>query len=342
MEIKPLRELSKAAFTELKELQSGKKRLVKTGYDFIDTHIGGLLNGDITIISGLSSHGKSETLFRMRENILNKEINPDADDFVFLDISLEMKIFNVILRGIHRKLEKSKKNILFEEFTEEEKQLVNDYYKSLQDDRQFVNQSPTTPEEFYNSAREFLLEHKDKKAVIISIDHILLLSGGDKKGVLDVTMELINKLKLEFENSYYIVLSQMNRSLVGRAAEKDINSTPNSADLYGSEFMQQTASYSIIIFNPFKLGINEYSKVNAKQYDYLEEHFGEIDKKGKVSFPTLGKLFFNVIKVREGDAVYKDLFIEDMNVPNLEKYKAEDNNIMGEMFEPNFDTSDPF
>jgi hypothetical protein len=322
MFIQRVNDLIPKAFAELKSFQLGEKKIVKTGFDCLDSHIGGLLNGDITLICGLSGHGKSEFLFKMKENLLNVELNPDAKDYVFLDISLEMKMFNKVLRGINRTMDKSKKKILFEQFTDEEKVLVNQYYKSLMDDRQFVVQTSITPQEFYTSCQQFLTEHQDKKAVFISIDHILLLTGSDKKATLDAATEYMNKLKLEFDNVYFIVLSQLNRSVLGRVAEKNNLSAPNSSDLFGSDFMQQASSYAIVVFNAFKVSIDQYLKVDPGYYEYLKDHFGDLDSKtGKVSFNTLGKLFYHVVKLREGDSVSKDIFIEDMRMSAEDKEK---------------------
>lgn len=341
MQIQKFKNLAKDAFKDLNKIQTGENKLVKTGYECIDTHIGGLLKGDIIIISAMSGHGKSELLFKMKENILNPELNEGSEDFVFLDNSLEMKVFNIILRTLDRNMEKSKKDLLLKEFTEEEKRQAKQCYKNLQDDRQFINQSPTTPKDFYKGTKEFLEQHKDKRACFISIDHILLVSGSDKKEVIDTTIEYINQLKLEFTNCYFIVLSQLNRSVLNRVAEKNNLAEPNTGDLYGSEFMNHSASYNIILFNAYKVGIEQYLKVNPSRYDYLEEHFGDMSSKGKASFNTQGKLFHTVVKVREGSAMHKDLFIEDMVLPE-EELKKTPQKPNSDFEQPKFDEEDPF
>ncbi|MEX0595707.1 MAG: DnaB-like helicase C-terminal domain-containing protein [Candidatus Paceibacterota bacterium] len=325
MKIERVPKLLKKSFKELGAFQKGEKRLIKTGYECIDCHIGGALPGDIILISALSGQGKSETLFRMKDNILNPAINEGAENFAFLDISLEMKMFNIVLRSVHRKLNKTKRQILFEEFTEEEKKIAKAYYDSVvSDERQYISQTPTTSYEFYEGTKKFLQEHADKEAVFVTLDHMLLISGGDKKKALEETIEYMNRLKLEFDNCYFIILSQMNRSILGRIADKDNNSAPNTGDQYGSEFMNQVCSYNIVLFNAYKVGIDKYLKVNPNRYDYLAEHFAPGEGK-KRSFETVGKLFFHVLKVREGEAVFKDLFIEDMDMDQnmIEQLKQE-------------------
>jgi replicative DNA helicase len=314
MKIQNLKDLAKSAFAELKKIQTGEKKIVKSGMKMIDSHIGGLLPGDVILFSGLSGHGKSATLYQLKDNILNKEINEEAEDYAFLDMSLEMKIFNIILRGIHDRLDKKKRDILFNEFNDDEKEIAKRYYESLQDDRQYVNQAPATPKEFFDGARQFLIDHKNKKAVFISIDHMLLLQGSDKQKVIEQTVEAINLLKLEFDNAYFILLSQLNRGLLTRVEEKNNRSAPNATDLFGSSFMDQIASYNIILFNPYKAGIEQYMKVNPERYEYLSDHFGEEDSKGRVSFNTTGKIFYHIEKTRESDDPYKDIYIKEMNL----------------------------
>lgn len=326
MAIRPIRELANEAFAELKDIQTGKKLLVKTGDPLIDDHIGGLLPGDAVIISGLSGHGKSEFLFRKREAILSVEVNPDAMEYVWLNYNLEVKILNVVLRALHRKLKKKKQSILFNEFTEEEAALANEYFIMLQDDRQYIEQEQTTSSDFYNNTRAFLLEHKDKKAVHVSFDHAALNADKDTQKGVEEIVRAANKLKLEFGNAYFWIVSQLNRTILGRVGEKNNASAPNAGDIYLSSTMDFIASYNIIVFNANKVGIEQFMKVSAERYDYLEEHFGEKDSKGRVSFETAGKLFFKVIKTRESDVIWKDLYIIDMDLTKeeVDKLKSSD------------------
>ena len=323
MNIRPLSELAKEAFQELNKLQTGKTTLPKTGEEFIDSHIGCLLPGDVILLSALSGQGKTETLQRMKKKILNKEVNPEADNYVFLDVSLEMKVFNLVLRASANITHKKKSKILFESFTEEEQVLMRQYSESLKDNRQFISQTPSTPDEFFKGASAFLEEHKDKKAVFIALDHVMLMSGSDKQSLLESLSENINQLKLRYGNAYFILISQNNRSLLSRIAEKNNAAAPNAGDVFGSSFLDQLCSFNIILFDAFKMGIEEYMKVNPDRYDYLEKHFTEEDSKGKVSFNTAGKIFVHLIKTRESDNPYKDIYVIEKDISEEEKKKLE-------------------
>lgn len=336
MKIRKLREYTTEAFSELKKLQTGDKLLPKTGFDFIDNHLGGVLPGDVILISSLSGVGKTQTLHTMKKNILDTKINPKANDYIFLDVSLEMKVFNIILRGVANITNKKKSEILFNEFNDEEKERVKLYYEELNDDRQYINQTPTTPSEFYASVSEFLEEHKDRDAVFIALDHVLLMSGSDKQSVLEQLSENINQLKLRYDNVYFILLSQNNRGLLGRAVEKNNAAAPNASDVFGSSFLDQLCSFNIILYNPFKLGISQYMKVNPSRYEYLSEHFGEEDSKGRVSFETEGKIFAHVVKARESDIPFHNIFVINMDLPQDEIEKIKEKNTKPQLQAPNF------
>lgn len=321
--IRKVGEAATEAFGELNKLQKKEKLLLKTGELMFDSHIGGLLVGDVVVIAGAPSAGKSETLYRVIEQIMNVDINPHADKFCSLEFSMEMKMLNKLLRSTHNLLGKKKSEILFEPFTESEAEKVKHYHENLKDDRRYVVQAPVTPEEFYKMTRDFCLAHKDKEALILSADHLLLFSGSDKQSVLEKVSEYINLLKLEFNNVYFILLSQLNRGYNSIIKEKSNEMIPTNSLIFGSSFMEQLASYIVIITNPFKQSINQYLKVNKNRYDYLTEFFDEEDKNERICFSTIGNLFYFVTKTRESDNPMADLYIRKMNLSKeqLDKMK---------------------
>lgn len=317
----------------LKAYQTGKIKVVKTGRPHLDDTLSGLLPGDIVVIGGASGSGKTFELQTIRENVMDVSRNPEATDYVFLDYSFEMKLFNLILRGLNKALSKSKKNILLNEFSDFEKDLANRYIATLMDDRYYIEENPLTPEEFLQQTRDFLREHKDKKSIFIAIDHMALFknSKGDKKGTIDAVVEGVNILKKEFPNAIFFLLTQLNRSILLRIADKDLNAQPNRGDVFQSDTMFHIADYLVVVHNPHRLGINQYLKVNPDHYEYLDSFFCETEGiSKKVSFETLGNIFYHVLKIREGDVVFKDIYIEEVQSENLEMYKTEKIDVVDE------------
>lgn len=336
MPIKPLKSVASKAKAALKEYQTGKRTPVKTGREWLDEIFGGLMPMDIVTIAGMSGGGKSFELQRIKNYVMNPANNLDAKEFIWLSNSLEMKMISQMIRDLNIVLKKSKKKILTEEFTDDEKLLVNDYYENATDDRFYINEESVTPEQFETETRAFLQLHTDKVAVFIDIDHIALQrdKNGNKKSTVDEIVEIMNRLKKEFPNTFWIVLSQLNRSILERIREKDNQAMPNRGDVFQSDSMFFISDYLYVCHNPHRLGINQFSRANADIYDYLEAHFTE-ENKGKISFETLGKIFYIILKMREADILYKDIYIEEIDVPGKEKYKEPKDDMKEEIvFQP--------
>ena len=322
MPITPLKSVAKKSYETLAKYQSGELTPIQTGREWLDEIFGGLMPMDIVTIAGMSGGGKSFELQRIKNFVMDVGNNPKAKDFIWLDNSLEMKMISNIIRDLNLKLKKSKKKILTEEFTPEEKLLVNDYYKNSTDSRYYINEEAVIPSQFEQETRVFLELHKDAEAVFISIDHIALQrdKNGNKKATVDEIVEAINRMKKDYPNSYWILLSQLNRNILDRIREKDIAAMPNRGDVFQSDSMFFISDYLYVCHNPHRLGINQFSKVNMEIYDYLEKHFLE-ENKGKVSFDTVGKIFYIVLKMREAEILYRDIYIEEIDIEGKEKYK---------------------
>lgn len=339
--IKSSGELAKEAFTYLKQIQTGEKPILKTGQDFIDCHIGGCLPSDVIIICANSGVGKTKLLFDTLDLILDEKVNTNADKFVSLEFSLEMLFLNRILRDTNKLLKKSKTNILQEEFEENERLKVLEYYKGLQDGRRFICEDTVTTQEFYNMTKAFCEQHRDKDAIIISLDHVLNIRQEDRNEDTAKSLTLyINELRKEFNNVYFILLTQFNRSSFANIADRNNDMVPRASMIYGSSHFEFLSSYIIGIMDPFKMGVTEFMKVNKERYDWLEEYMTDEDKKGKVSFLTVGNMFYFVLKSRESDVPYKSLFIRPMDLTEeqLEKMKSEYKEEPAEEFVPVFDS----
>lgn len=324
MQIQKFRDLTKKAFQEIKQYQIGNKGIIKTGTPYFDD-VFPVVNGSVIVFSAGSGIGKSYTLAKMVDNILNKELNPTADNFVVLNISLEMRVLSLVLRGMAKNIKsKSKKEILLQEFTEEEKAQAKAYFESLQDDRVSISQVPTTPNKFYEGCKEFLEMNKDKDSVIITVDHLALISGdsGESRNtIIEKFIERVNDLKMEYENVIFILLSQTNSEMIKRAKDKDIMAQPQPSDLYYSQFTFQVADFVAVMTNPTRLGIKEYSKIDPDRYPNLEKFFLEEDLKGRVSLEPFGVNYVHLLKCREADGLYLDIYAEELPIPDVENIR---------------------
>jgi replicative DNA helicase len=325
MEIVKYGDVAKEALIEIKKFQEGELGVVTTGRPWLD-NLFPVVNGSVITIGAGSGIGKSYELARILNNILDKDLNPKSENYVTLNISLEMKVRSLLLRALNKKLGKAKKDILLEEFTEEEKKLANEYFISVNDDRQFISQVPTTPNKFYRGCFDFLTEHKDKESVIIAVDHIALIGADKGEGrnqVIEAFIERVNDLKMQFHNAIFILLSQTNADIIKRAKDRDNMSQPQDSDLYYSNYTFQISDYVVLIFSPLKVGINEYASLNPSRYPHLEKYFLEPDKKGRVALEVFGVLYYHLLKIREGDSGFIDIYAEDLNIPDLEAKRKE-------------------
>ncbi len=313
--IKRAGQLATEAFTYLNKLQQGDKQLLRTGDEAIDCHITGLLPSDCVLYAANSGVGKTKMLYDTLDQILDDKINPDAKNIKTLEFQLEMKFLNRILRDTNKLTSKKKSEILTNEFTDEEKEVVKKYYESLQDDRRYICEESVTVKEFYEMTKTFCELNKESSALVICIDHCLLLKKDDAfQDPLEALTSYINQLRKEFKNVYFLLLSQMNRGSLVNIKDRDNSMIPTTAMIYGSSHFEFLCSYIVVLVDPFRLGVNSYLKVNPDRYEWLKDDMQDEDKNGKVSFNTLSNMFKFVLKTRESDHPYKNLFIKKMEL----------------------------
>lgn len=321
MQIRKYNELALEALQEIRDYQEGKKLIIKTGRPYLDD-IFPVVCGSVVSLCAPSGVGKSFEMMRIINNIMDTSMNPEAKDFVFLTVHLEMKIFNLVLRDLGKKIGKRKLDIIKEGFTEEEQLLAREYAQKLRDDdRHYISQTPTNPTQFYESCKAFLEQHKDKKLVGIGFDHVALLNvekGGSRNSTIENFIEYVNNLKLEYPNVVFFLVSQTNGDMLKRARDKDRQSQPLQTDLYYSGFTFQISDYVVVLVSPFKMGITEYSKLPVEKYPNLEEYFMEEDTRGRASLQVYGVIYYHLLKCREAeDGDYLDVYAEDLNIDGV-------------------------
>lgn len=205
-----------------------------------------------------------------------------------------------------------------------EEAAFNDTLKKESHPNIFYIEKPLTSKEWLVNVREFLKQHRDKEKVIVSIDHLgLIKDSGNKKQAMDEVLEYENDLKKEFSNVSFINLSQMNRELESRTGDPKSH-FPKAADLYNSSNIMFISDLTLIIHNPFKLGIDKYMFVQTKRYPHLQEFMID-NRRDKTAFETKGNIFWHYVKIRQDDADPEDDRDVTLQVEQLYKKKKVEN-----------------
>ena len=298
--IKRSADLIQEASKKISNLQKGIEVPIKSRYEHLnDNLLGGFYNGTITTIAALSGFGKTTILKHIEDDMFNKELNPHCDEIVLLKCNYEMTVFNLLLRRLKEGLKKKMKSILTTEFTEVEQANYEDIVIKESNPNIYYIEKPLLPLEWYETVREFIIEHGDKKSIAITTDHLgLTKDSGNKRQAMDEVLEYENALKKEFPNVFFINLSQMNRELEARTDVKQMQ--PKASDLFNSSNIMFISDLVLIIHNPFKLGIGKYMLFQPSRYPHLKE-FMHDPNRDNTNFATKNAIMWHYIKIRQDD-----------------------------------------
>jgi len=242
-------ELVKRTIERLDAVQDGVFVGARTGIDKLDEKLGALLPGDLIIIAGRPSMGKTAfALDIVLENNVRTEV-PEDEKKIAAIFSMEMereKLGNRMLANIgginHDHVRKS--NLADDEWT----RLIHAtdrYLKScIYDDCS----STLTPATLRSKCR-LLVRHTKKKLGLIVVDYLQLMDvDGDSGRKLDRNAEItiisrsLKKLAKEF-GCPVIALSQLNRGVEQRSDKR-----PVMSDLRESGAIEQDADVILLLY----------------------------------------------------------------------------------------------
>lgn len=296
------RNIVSSAVELIRQYQSGELLPARTGYNYLDrVCMGGLYPKDIVAIGGRSGSGKSYFMQQILDAVMDKRINPQADDYVLVRCEFEMTPKDLIVRQIANKLGRQIEDVLTKELTGADLEIANNVINSFDDSRIFYVPFPVSIEEFSRNFRRRIFENeafRKKKLILVSIDHIALIKrmGGDLKSTLDRFLAEINEMKLEYDNVCFLLSSQLNRNIESRKDNPN-NHAPIKSDFYASDELAQYASVMVAVHNPYDLGLDKYMAFSENRYEWLNRFKHE----SKKSFKTRGLIFHHVLKIRQGD-----------------------------------------
>ena len=322
MAVKLLKHHQETSLKLLKKYQTGELKLIKTNRPWLDAP-GGILPQSIITILGASFSGKTTELESLKQDIMNVEINEDAKDYVSLSHLFEMTNFSLTLKDIKKQTGKKFKDIIGEEFNEEEKSKLQSHFKVSSDERFYVNHDTGTPEEIAKQTEDFLKENINKKLCLVSLDHTLLLKAkqNNKKGAIDDMLELLNDFKHIYPNMVLILLSQANRSVLSRISPKSNDMKLRRDDISTSDSLFHISDSIYGLQNAWYLGVELYRKIRPAKYEHLSHRFDDKDSSGKVSLHSEGCIFVEILKDRMAD----DLDFIDLYTIEIKPFEKETN-----------------
>jgi len=217
-----------------------KPRGLPTGFIDFDSRTGGLRGGDLLIIAGRPSMGKSTLAINMAEHAALKE-GIRASVAIF---SLEMPAEQILTRMLASVGSVHLGNIRSGKLSEDDWPRITGATKQLQDAKIFIDDTAAlTPTELRARARRIKREHG---LDLIVIDYLQLMSvPGTKENRATEISEISRGLKALAKeiNCPVIALSQLNRGV-----EQRENKKPVMSDLRESGAIEQDADMILLIY----------------------------------------------------------------------------------------------
>lgn len=215
-----------------------KIRGVPTGFSELDRMTGGLQNGDLIIVAGRPSMGKTTLAVNIAENAT---IGQGIPSVVF---SMEMSAEQVTLRMISSLGRINQSNLRTGRLSDEDWPRIDTAMTQLSQAKFFIDETPgLTPTELRARARRLKREHG---LGLIVVDYMQLMSvPGTKENRATEISEISRSMKaLARElNVPVIALSQLNRAVEQRNDKK-----PVMSDLRESGAIEQDADVILLIF----------------------------------------------------------------------------------------------
>lgn len=98
------------AYERIRKYQSGELLPARTGYAYLDKALlGGFYPQHAVAIGARPGVGKSYLAQKIMSNVMNVNINPQADDYVWLRCEFEMNPEDLMLRSLSKKWGKTYK-----------------------------------------------------------------------------------------------------------------------------------------------------------------------------------------------------------------------------------------
>ncbi|HKI62127.1 MAG TPA: replicative DNA helicase [Mariprofundaceae bacterium] len=231
-------------YKELEKRYAEKKAVtgIPTGFDKLDEMTSGMQRGDLIIIAGRPSMGKTAFSMNLAQNA---SLRGDSERGVVAVFSLEMSCQQIAMRMLATEARVDMQHLRTGRFSAEDWRKLASASGSLAESAIFVDDTPAISVlELRSKCRR--LKRENKALDLVIIDYVQLMAGrSDTDNRAQEISEITRSLKgLAKElNVPVIALSQLNRSLEQRADKR-----PVMSDLRESGAIEQDADVIMFIY----------------------------------------------------------------------------------------------
>ncbi len=241
----PMKELINKSLEEIDEMHINQGGLagIKTGYHELDELTLGLNKGDLIIIAGRPSMGKTSLAMNIAEHIATQKDDPLGVGM----FSLEMSAQQLVLRMLCGRAKLNQQKVRSGKLRDDEWPKLTHSGNILQSAPIFVDDSASlTALEMRAKARRLKAQHD---VSLIIVDYLQLMSGHgraeNRQQEISTISRSLKALAKELDVPV-IAISQLSRQVEQRTGEK----RPQLSDLRESGAIEQDADLVIFVYRP--------------------------------------------------------------------------------------------
>lgn len=252
-----VRTLLKDAVDRLHELQASKSHItgLPTGIGDFDERTAGLQDGDLVIVAGRPSMGKTALAMNIAENVAISEKRPTA---IF---SMEMPAVQLTLRMVSSLGRINQGRLRTGQLADEEWPRVTSVIEMMSEAPLYVDDSAAlSPTELRARARRLKREQKGLALIVIDYIQLMQVPGTSENRATEIS-EISRSLKALAKelNLPIVALSQLNRGV-----EQRPNKRPIMSDLRESGSLEQDADVVVMLYR------DEYYNENSPEKGLAE------------------------------------------------------------------------
>ena len=242
--LQSMRELIPSTMDRLHELSNKSGGLIgsSTGYKDLDNKLQGLQNGDLIVVAGRPSMGKTSLAMNVAENVL---LDSESNGSVLI-FSLEMPGESLTTRLLSGMTKLNQQNVRSGMLKDDELRILFQQSEKLKNLPLWIDDSSIlSPMELRAKARRLARTEKDGLSLIV-VDYLQLmqlpLSSENRVNQISEISRSLKSLAKEL-NVPVIALSQLNRAVENRP-----NKRPIMVDLRDSGAIEQDADVILFIY----------------------------------------------------------------------------------------------